>query len=157
MIFEEIPMMINVIVFAVLVTLLIAPPVTILGPILIRTVPRRSTKVVPVFRRGSINVLTKRLVEILEDSFEIDHRLVKIWKVATASRIDCDHVPGRNHQVVKVWECRIDDRVEQINFDVARNRVEGLTLRIFRDCVETNAFALVGDMLNDLLIQCSLA
>jgi hypothetical protein len=157
MTFEEIPMMLNVIVFAVLVTLLIAPPVTTLVHISVCVVPSRSTKVVPVSRRGSINAPTKRLVEILEDSFEIGDRLVKIWKVATASRIDCDHVPGRNHQVVKVWECRIDNGVEQIYFDVAGNCVEGLALRIFRDCIETDAFALVGDMLNDLIIWCSLA
>lgn len=74
---------------------------------------------------------------------------MQFGEVTADVRIHRDDVPGREDQVIKVWERRLDDGVEEIDFDLRRYRVESLAFDGVGDCFETDSLAFVGGVFED--------
>ena len=74
---------------------------------------------------------------------------MQLWEVSADVGVDRYHIPRCNHEVVEVGEGCADDVVKEVDLDVGRDGVEGCSLRILRDGLETELLARVGGVLDD--------
>lgn len=82
---------------------------------------------------------------------------MQLREIRAARRVNGNDVPARCHEVLEVGKRCLHDAVEEVDFHVVGERIQGPAFGRGWDDVEAGALALVGDVWEDFFVWSALA
>lgn len=133
-------------------------PLTLRIPLFPLIHPLRSLEIASIPRCLALaTTVSKRMLKIQQYALQLDNGAMQLREIRAARRVNGNDVPARCHEVLEVGKRCLHDAVEEVDFHVVGERIQGPAFGRGWDDVEAGALALVGDVWEDFFVWSALA